>query len=170
MQIPGSGQVPLTAQGVEYDLGPLGDTDTRLAGLLHLEQWVIPTGPGGQVYAELVDLDEGGMHLGHAIMDLRYADGGRSPDVVVPGIAMKVRMEFEPLDVLLPADHRLGLRYNIVGEDYVSPTVANPVLLDFSEGNAAENVVEFNVVHPTPDQFFTPPAWNGTVGDAGITS
>ena len=170
VQIPGTGQVPVTAQGNEYDLGALSDADIRLAGLLHLEQWVIPTGPGGQVYAELVDLDEGGMHLGHAIMDLRYADGGRSPDPVVAGLAMKMRMEFEPLDVLLPAGHRLGLRYNIIGEDYVSPTIANPVLLDFSEGNNAENVVELNVVHPDPSQFFTPPAWNGTVGGAGNTS
>jgi predicted acyl esterase len=170
LQIPGDGQQPITPTGDLFDLGPLGDTDTRLAGLLHLEQWVIPTGPGGQVYAELVDLDAGEMHLGHAIMDLRYADGGRSPDPVAPGVAMKVRLEFEALDVVLPADHHLGLRYATTGEDYVSPTVANPVLLDFSEGNKAENVVELNVVHPAPDQFFLPPAWNGTVGDAGNPS
>lgn len=83
---------------------------------------------------------------------------------------MKVRLEFQPLDVLLPAGHRLGLRFSVTGEDYVGPTVANPVLLDFSEGNQAEDVVQLNVVQPTPDQFFVPPAWNGTVGQAGNPS
>ena len=165
LQVPGSGQQPVTPQGTLYDLGPVADVDTRLAGLLHLEQWVIPTGPGGQVYAELVDLDDDELHLGHAIMDLRYADGGRSPDPVAPGIAMKVRLEFQPLDVVVPADHRLGLRYATTGEDYVSPTVANPVLLDFGEGHSAENVVQLNVVHPVRSQFFLPPAWEGTRGD-----
>ncbi len=172
VQIPGSGTTSAVtaAQGVDYDLGPLSDADVRFAGLMHLEQWVIPTGAGGQLYAELVDLDDGGLHLGHAILDLRYADGGRSPDPVVPGMAMKVRLEFEPLDVLLPAGHRLGLRYAATGEDYVSPTVADPVLLDFSEGHAGADLVELNVVNPAPTQFFTPPAWNGTVGDAGNPS
>lgn len=148
-----------------YDLGPLGDRDTRLAGLMHLNQWVIPTGDGGQLYAELVDLDDDNLHLGHAILDVRYAAGGRAPDPVVPGLAMRVRLEFEPLDAVLPADHRLGLRYSATGEDYLSPTMANPLVLDFSEGNAAENVVQLNLVTPTPDQFFLPPAWEGTRGN-----
>ncbi len=164
---PGSVYAVQPEPPVEFDLGSLADVDTRLAGLMHLEQWVIPTGNGGQVYAELVDLDDDGLHLGHAIMDLRYASGGRAPEPVAPGLAMKVRLEFEPLDAVLPADHRLGLRYASIGEDYVSPTVTNPVLLDFSEGNRAENVVQLNLVHPGPAQFFVPPAWNGTVGDAG---
>ncbi|MEK6976127.1 MAG: CocE/NonD family hydrolase [Candidatus Thermoplasmatota archaeon] len=167
LQVPGDGQQPITATGPSYDLGPLGDADVRFAGLMHLNQWVIPTGNGGQVYAQLVDLDADNMHIGHAIMDLRYASGGRAPELVAPGLAMKVRLEFEPLDVVLPADHRLGIVFAVTGEDYVSPTVANPVLLDFSEGNKAENVVQLNLVHPTPTQFFLPPAWNGTVGQAG---
>ncbi|MFA5944810.1 MAG: CocE/NonD family hydrolase C-terminal non-catalytic domain-containing protein, partial [Candidatus Thermoplasmatota archaeon] len=141
--------------------------DTRVAGLPHLEQWVTPTGEGGQLYAQLVDLDDGNLHLGHAIMDLRYAEGGRAPQPVAPGLAMKVRLEFEPLDFVLPAGHRLGLEFSGIGEDYVSPTVASPILLNFGEGQAADNHLELPLVTPARSQFFTPPAWSGDADAVG---
>ena len=165
-----AGETPLVtpATTLHFDLGALNENgDTRIAGLPHLEQWVTPTGEGGQLYAQLVDLDAGGLHLGHAIMDLRYAEGGRAPQLVAPGLPMKVRLEFEPLDIVLPAGHRLGLEFSGIGEDYVSPTVVSPILLNFGEGQAADNHLELPVVTPTPSQFFTPPAWSGNADAVG---
>ncbi|MEA3166733.1 MAG: X-Pro dipeptidyl-peptidase [Thermoplasmata archaeon] len=165
-----SGETPAVTPTttLHFDLGVLNpERDTRFAGLPHLDQWMTPTGEGGQVYAQLVDLDDKSIHLGHAIMDLRYAKGGHSPAPVAPGVAMKVRLEFEPLDVVLPAGHRLGLEFSGIGEDYVSPTVVAPVLLSFGEGSAPDNHLELPIVDPAQSQFFTPPAWSGGVGGAG---
>ncbi|HUR24570.1 MAG TPA: CocE/NonD family hydrolase [Candidatus Thermoplasmatota archaeon] len=172
-QAGGETPVVTTAATLHFELGALNpDRDTRFAGMPHLDQWATPTGPGGQLYAQLVDLDqkdESGapIHLGHAIMDLRYNGGGRSPAPVAPGLPIKVRLEFEPLDVVLPAGHRLGLEYAGLGEDYVSPTVTNPIVLGFGEGQGPDNHLELPIVDPQPSQFFTPPAWSGNVGGAG---
>ncbi len=154
------------ANTLHFDLGVLDAAkDVRISGLPHLDQWVTPTGPGGQIYAMLTD-KEAGIHLGHAIMDLRYNHGGRSPGVVVPGVAMKAHLEFEPMEALLPAGHHLGLELSATGEDYVGPTVAAPVILDLSESRAADNGVTMGLAYPTAGQFFTPPVWSG-VATAG---
>ena len=46
--------------------------------------------------------DGTGMHLGHAVMDLRYHAGGRSgQEVLVPFSSVTAMMEFMPMDVVL---------------------------------------------------------------------
>ena len=137
-------------------IAPLSDTeDVRIAGLPQLHLQVTPTGPGGQVYALLLDA-ETGMHLGHAIMDLRYHAGGSQMQPVVPGQPIVAMMQFEPMDVVVPAGHGLVLRLSGTGEDYLPSAVVAPVLVD--QGASA---FRLPIVERGEDAFFTPP---GPVG------
>ena len=55
---------------------------------------------GGHLFIEMTDGT--GMHLGHAVMDLRYHAGGRDgQEVLVPFSSVTAMMEFMPMDVVL---------------------------------------------------------------------
>ena len=75
---------------------------------------------GGQIFAELQDA-ETGLRLGHATMDVRYHAGGSEPQTAIPGQTITMLMEFQGMDVILPAGN--GLRFVITdtGEDYLAP-------------------------------------------------
>ena len=85
------------------------EEDVHISGLptLHLSanSPLIPCN-GGQVFATMFD-DETGLRLGHATMDLRYRDGGYEANAVAPGQNYLMLMEFNPLDVILPAGHAI---------------------------------------------------------------
>lgn len=104
--------------------------DTRISGLPQLEVTFEAAGPGGILAAWLLDESSSGKVLsrwyrsplhgqwlptsdppvvGHAQIDLRFYDGGDEPHVLVPGQRSTARLQFEPLDVLLPRGHRLTL-------------------------------------------------------------
>ena len=83
---------------------------------LHLD--VTAAFDGGQVFAELQDA-ETGLRLGHATMDIRYHAGGYEPQTVFPGQTLVMLMEFQGLDVVLPAGHGLKIVLTETGEDYL---------------------------------------------------
>jgi len=128
---------------------------TRIAGLAQFHVTVTPTGPGGQLYAELRDVDQDGRRLGHAIMDLRLAQGGHEAQPVTPGMPIVARMEFEPFDVLVPAGHHLELYITNTGRDYLPSPVSDPVMVNADESS----VLRLPVVEREPSVFFQPPAW-----------
>ena len=128
------------------------DRDVIIAGLPQLQLAVTPMGPGGQVYAELRDLDDGGRRLGHAIMDLRFAAGGEDMQPVVPGMPIVAMMEFEPMDAVLPAGHRLQLVLAPTGRDYLPAATSAPVEIDFGA-----SVLLLPVVDAQTRAYFTPP-------------
>ncbi|MBW3583864.1 MAG: CocE/NonD family hydrolase [Euryarchaeota archaeon] len=130
------------------------DNDTRIVGTPRFHATVTPTGPGGQLFAELVDKTDG-LRLGHAVMDLRFADGGNTMKPVTPGKAIVAKMEFEAFDVLLPAGHELELRISATGEDYLPAAVSDPVIID-----PAESVLKLSTIERGAEAFFTPPAWD----------
>ena len=56
----------------------------------------------GHIFVEMTD--DAGIHLGHAVMDLRFHAGGRDGVAVIPAFSTVVaEMEFMPLDVFLAA-------------------------------------------------------------------
>jgi len=134
-----------------FTLPPLSKDDTRIVGLPQLHATVTPTGAGGQLFAELRDA-ETGLRLGHAIMDLRFHDGGDRMVPVVPGQPIVAKMEFEPLDVVLPGGHGLEVFVAPTGEDYLPSAASGPVLLD-----PAASVLRLPTVERGADAFFTPP-------------
>ncbi len=144
---------------VTFTLQPF-ENETRIAGQPHLDLTVTPTTPAGQVYALLTDGK--GLHLGHGIMNLRYADSPRSGTTpVVPLQPMAIRIEFEPMDAVVPAGTTLQIILSETGEDYVAPDMGGILQVDLAQGD-----LELPLVHPAADQFFTPPVWEG-VAEAG---
>ena len=93
---------------------------------------VVPPATSGHLFVEMQRSSDGA-HLGHAVMDLRFSDGGREGSPLIPGETVLAQMEFLPMDVVLPAGDSLILVITQTGEDYVpSPvsTLAVTVFLD----------------------------------------
>lgn len=131
------------------------ESDVRLAGLHQLHLDVTPLGAGGQLFAELHEVSgEGGLRLGHAIMDLRYAAGGTTLRPVVPGMPLAVRMEFEAFDAFVHAGSTLRLTLQATGEDYLPS--ATPAAVQIDAGT-----LRLFATAPDVSAFFTPPAWSG---------
>jgi hypothetical protein len=133
--------------------------ETHVSGLAGLALQVTPLGSGGQVYAELRDLDAN-LRFGHAIMDLRYAagqgEGTADAEPVVPGMPLTAHMQFEVMDAVVPAGHRLQLLLTGTGRDYLPSADAAPVLVD-----AASSVLSLPTIPATHGAYFLPPAWSG---------
>ena len=98
--------------------------DIHIAGLPTLHLDVSASMDGGQIFAELQDA-ETGLRLGHATMDIRYHAGGYDPQTVFPGQNLVMLMEFQALDVILPAGHGIKLVLTETGEDYLAPACGN---------------------------------------------
>ena len=96
----------------------------HIAGLPTFHLTAVPTFDGGQIFIEMQDAVTG-IRLGHATMDIRYHEGGYEAQTVVPGQTLVMYMEFQAMDVLLPAGH--GLKFVLAenGEDYLAPACGN---------------------------------------------
>ena len=88
----------------------------------------------GQIFAELQDA-ETGLRLGRATMDIRYYAGGYDPQTVFPGQDLVMLMEFQALDVILPAGHGIKLVLTETGEDYLAPACGNSCPVTVNGGN-----------------------------------
>ena len=153
-------------QTIRLTFPALSETeDVRIAGMPQLPVVVTPSGPGGQLFAELRDADTG-LRLGHAIMDLRFAAGGTEMQPVAPGMPLTAMMEFFAMDVVLPAGHALELRLAPTGEDYLPSAVSAPVTVDMS----AASMLRLPTVVRAEDVFFTLPAPTKVAEKDDITS
>ena len=80
--------------------------------------------------------DETGLRLGHATMDLRYRDGGYEAKTVLPSQSYVMLMEFNPLDVYLPAGHSIRVELTESGEDYLpSPCAATGISVSLDDSS-----------------------------------
>ncbi|MEA3203459.1 MAG: X-Pro dipeptidyl-peptidase [Thermoplasmata archaeon] len=153
--VPGQPATPVVTYATTEKLA----AETHIAGLARLKLQVTPLGSGGQVYAELRDLDAN-LRLGHAIMDLRYAAGTGTGTTdarpVAPGMPLTARMEFEIVDAVVPAGHRLQLVLAGTGRDYLPSADAAPVLVQ-----AASSTLSLPTIAATHGAYFLPPAWSG---------
>ncbi len=114
---PALSTVTLTSPPLEEDL--------HLSGLPELSVGVVTrTCQGGQVFATLRDATAG-LRLGHATMDVRYRGGGYDALPTAPLTPYVLPMEFNPLDVRVPAGHVLELILSESGEDYLPSPCAH---------------------------------------------
>lgn len=100
------------ANAAWFSTGAL-DEQLRFAGLAQLHVTVTPTSAaGGEIQAELYHRSDDTLvsRVAHAVMDLRFHDGGDTADVLVPGQPVVAKMEFYPSDVAIPAGDELALR------------------------------------------------------------
>ena len=113
---------------------------------------------GGQIFATLYD-NTNDLRLGHATMDIRYRDGGYNAQATAPLTSYTMLMEFNPLDVVVPAGHSLRIVLTESGEDYLpSPCASNPLGgLDVEGGTIGLPIID----RPDSDQawFLAPPWW-----------
>lgn len=147
--------------------------DTRISGLPRMMIPFTPQGSGGQLGAWLFDQDpEGNVRapyvgqdkniwipygvpiVGHAHLNLRYHDGGETMETLVPGQSYVARVEFEPLEVVVPAGHNLVLwLFQGTYEDHQATGTPAPV--DLQLGGGA--VLSLPVVHADTRSIFPVP-------------
>ncbi len=148
--------------------------DLRVSGLVRLEVPFEAQGPGGALGAWLFDEDgEGRVRapyvgvtpnrtwvpygipvVGHAQMNLRYHAGGETAQNLVPGESYVARMEFEPLDIVVPQGHRLVL-WLFQGQypDHQATQTPSPLKVFLGDGA----VLRLPVVEADPKAVFPVP-------------
>ena len=137
---------------------PAFDSETHISGLptLHLDV-TTQLCNGGQIFATMYD-DTTNLRLGHATMDIRYRDGGYDAQVTAPASSYTMLMEFNPLDIILPAGHALRIDLTESGEDYLpGPCASNAAGgLVVNGGTIGLPMID----RPTDDdRWFLAPAW-----------
>lgn len=147
--------LPDASNGPVWESAPL-ETDLYFGGLPRLHVDVTTATLGGQLYALLEDCDEQNncIHLGHAIMDLRYHAGGDQIQTWTPVVeTINAKMEFFAMDAEVEAGHVLRLSLLSTGEDYLPASTSSVVFVQ--EG--AASTLQIDVFDPSERRYFTPP-------------
>ena len=129
---------PDASSGPVYETPPL-EEDLYFGGLPRLHVNVNTANVGGQIYALLEDCDGAYcIHIGHAIMDLRYHAGGDDEQTWTPVFEeITALMEFFPMDVEVPAGHTIKLTLRSTGEDYL-PSSASTIVTVVDAGSTLQ--------------------------------
>jgi predicted acyl esterase len=142
--------------GPIYESEPFAN-DIWISGLPRLHVDVSTATVGGQIYALLEDCSESGecIHIGHAIMDLRYHKGGNQEQTWIPIFeTINVKMEFFAMDVQIEAGHIIRLSLASTGEDYLPASTSSVV--EISEGQNSNLLID--IIQPEDKLLFNPPA------------
>lgn len=147
--------LPDASSGPVWETEPLAE-DMHIAGMPRLHVEVTTATLGGQLYALLEECDNQSncIHLGHAIMDLRYHAGGDDIQTWTPVVeSINAKMEFFAMDAEVPAGHVLRLSLQSTGEDYLPASTSSVVFVE--EG--ASSTLQLDVFEPADRRYFTPP-------------
>ena len=129
---------PDASSGPVYETPPLQEA-LYFGGLPRLHVNVNTATVGGQIYALLEDCDGANcIHIGHAIMDLRYYAGGADEQTWTPIFEeITALMEFFPMDVEVAAGHTIKLTLRSTGEDYL-PSAASTAVTVIDAGSTLQ--------------------------------
>ena len=141
---------PDASSGPVYQTPPL-EEDLYFGGLPRLHVNVNTATMGGQIYALMEDCYEGTcIHIGHAIMDLRYHAGGSQVQTWTPVFEeITAVMEFFPMDVEVEAGHSIKLTLRSTGEDYL-PSSASTLVTVVDAGST----LQLDVFDPATRQYY----------------
>lgn len=118
------------------DINP--DFSMHISGLVTLHLSAVPSYDGGQIFAEMQNM-ETGVRIGHATMDVRYHEGGYEPKTVIPGQEITMMMEFQAIDAIIEPGQGIRIILSDTGEDYLAPVCGSAcpvhVLTSLSEAN-----------------------------------
>ena len=131
------------------------EEETRIVGTptFHVEATISQFSTSGHLFVEMVQ-SSNGMHLGHAVMDLRFHDGGKDGEVLSPGSTVIAKMEFFGMDVIVPEGDGIQLIISQTGEDYIpSPVSMMPVSVSMGVGS----MLSLSSVNRDCNQLFLPP-------------
>jgi len=148
--------LPDASSGPVWETEPLPSA-LRIAGTPRLHVDVTTATVGGQLYALLEDCYEGTcIHVGHAIMDLRYHAGGDEIQTWTPVFeTINAKMEFMPLDAIVESGHTIRVSLASTGEDYLPASTSSIVTIQEGE----TSTLQLDVIDPDSDErlYFTPP-------------
>ncbi|MAU85682.1 MAG: hypothetical protein CMA21_03675 [Euryarchaeota archaeon] len=147
--------------GPVYESYPLVE-DIWISGLPRLHVDVTTSTLGGQIYALLEDCSEVGdcIHIGHAIMDLRYHEGGSDEQTWIPILeTINAKMEFFAMDVQIEAGHTIRLSLASTGEDYLPASTSSVVTVQEGPGS---NLI-LDIIDRDSKLLFDPPACSHVV-------
>ena len=151
-----SGALMGSARGIiTFSYGPF-EQDTYIAGMPTLHTSVTPhTTNSGHIFIEMTDSNS--IHLGHAVMDLRFHDGGRDGvATLTPFSTVLAKVEFMPMDVFLAAGETIQFTVSQTGEDYVpSPAASGDYSIDWSA-----STLTLPIVYRSCDDLFQAPMQN----------
>ena len=134
---------------------PEFEEETRIEGTptFHVEATISQLSTSGHLFVEMVQ-SSNGMHLGHAVMDLRFHNGGKDGEVLSPGSTVIAKMEFFGMDVIIPEGDGIQLILSQTGEDYIpSPISMMPVSVSMGVGS----ILSLSTVVRDCNQLFLPP-------------
>tara|TARA_B100000287_G_scaffold424858_1_gene470226 strand:- start:28 stop:1080 length:1053 start_codon:yes stop_codon:yes gene_type:complete len=118
---------------ITFSYGPF-NTSVFIAGMPTLHAEVTTQTPNsGHIFIEMTD--DSDIHLGHAVMDLRFHAGGRdgSP-TLAPFTTVTAMIEFFPMDIYLEAGESIHFTVSQTGEDYVpSPAASGNYAINWAE-------------------------------------
>jgi len=145
--------LPDANSGPVYETPPLEES-LYFGGLPRLHVNVNTATVGGQIYALLEDCNGSScIHIGHAIMDLRYHAGGTEEQTWTPVFEeITALMEFFPMDVEVPAGHTIRLSLVSTGEDYL-PSAASSVVTVSNAGST----LQIDTFDPETRQYYPVP-------------
>jgi predicted acyl esterase len=138
--------LPDTTTGPTWTSEPMAE-DIQLVGTPRLHVEVQTATVGGQLFALLESCDESTcIHVGHAIMDLRYHEGGDDIQTwVAPFESITALMEFMPLDAKVPMGHTLRLSLTSTDMDYLPASTSTIVTVLEGEGSTLQlDTVDLN--------------------------
>ena len=149
--------LPDASSGPVWESEPLSEK-LYIAGMPRLHVEVTTASLGGQLYALLEDCDDQGncIHLGHAIMDLRYHAGGDEIQSWTPMVqSINAKMEFFAMDVEVSEGHVLRLSLRSTGEDYLPASTSSVVFVE--EGSSS--TLQLDTFNRNSDErrYFIPP-------------
>ena len=91
---------------------------------------------------------------GHAIMDLRYHEGGNQEQTWLPIFEnIDVKMEFFAMDVQIESGHYIRLSLASTGEDYLPASTSS--IVEISEGSTSNLLID--IINPSDKIIFNPP-------------
>jgi predicted acyl esterase len=151
----GDNVLPDASTGPVYQTEPL-TSDLYIQGMPRLHVEVSTTTVGGQLYALLEDCDGSNcIHLGHAIMDLRYHEGGEELSTTWTPIVSTItaKMEFFALDAEVAEGHTIRLSLLSRGEDYLPASTSSIVTIVEGEGST----LQLDIFDYEDKLYWTPP-------------
>jgi len=151
----GPNVLPDASTGPEYETAPL-ENNMYIQGTPRLHVEVSTSTVGGQLYALLEECNQSGcIHIGHAIMDLRYHAGGDdlSPTWTPVFDTINAKMEFMPLDAEITAGNTLKISLRSTGEDYLPASTSSIVTI--IEGS--DSTLQLDTFNPADKLYWEPP-------------
>ena len=157
----GQNVLPDASTGPVYQSMPLTE-DLYIQGMPRLHVEVSTTTIGGQLYALLEDCDgDNCIHIGHAIMDLRYHEGGEELSSTWAPIVgtITAKMEFFALDAEILEGHTIRLSLLSTGEDYLPASTSSIVTISEGEGST----LQLDIFDHEEKMYWDPPVCTHTV-------